>query len=517
MPDVAGAQLRETGRALTGLGGDLGRIQLDAAQQANQVRVNDAMNKAVQAKLRLTYDPNEGFVHIKGDAALTRPDGKPLDVEYGEKFNKTVDEIAANLGNDAQRLAFKQQAAQLATQFQGSLTSHVAKEFGEYRIGVQEGTIKTARDQMALAWGDAEAVGQSVNAIKAAVAEQGRLQGLSGKQIEANMIEALSPGHATVIASAIDAGKLDFAREYLKQNNAELTPAARLQITKVLDEGEKEARGQNNAEKYLAEAGNDPARALQLIRQNLSGKDEDTAATYVKQWDAEQTALRERAQRNAADQAWKYIAAGKAPPASLMASLDGKDAVAIRKTLADGSAKKTDPNVYYALTIAAATDPNFKNEDLRRYADKLAPSEFKHFVELQAKTLKPEKVDDVATVQQQKDALAKSLGLEKKDLGVFNMQADKALYAAQQNKGSPLSQPERQKVLDALVLEGTTPGNWFGTNSTRAFQARAEGKPFTPKFSDADVRKATAALQRQGVKAPTKQQIEATLRAVYEQ
>lgn len=517
MPDVAGAQAREAGQNLMRAGGEINRIALDAAREANQGRINDAMNKAVQAKLKLTYDPNEGFVHLKGDAALTRPDGKPLDVEYGDKFTQQIDAIAQGLGNDAQRLAFKQQAGQLVNQFQGSLTSHVAKEFGDYQVSVQDGTIKTATQQMALAWGDAEALGQSVGAIKAVVAEQGRIRGWSGQQTQAAMVEALSPGHVAVVASAIDDGKLDYARQYVKDYNAELTPGARLQLTKTLDEGERETKGQTNAERYLAEAGGDPAKALQLIRQNLTGKDEDTAANYVKTWDAEKTALRERAQRDAADSAWKYVAQGKAPPPSLMAALDGRDAVAIRKTLADGPTQKTDPNVYYALTQAAVNDPNFKTEDLRRYVDRLTPGDFKHFVDLQAKVSKPGEADQVATVTQQKDAIIKSLGLKGEKAGTFMLQADKALFAAQQEKGRPLDQAERQKVLDRLTLEGSVPGSWFGTNTRRGFEAQAEGKPFTPKYTDADKRKATAALQRQGVKEPTKEQIEATLRAVYGQ
>jgi hypothetical protein len=517
MPDVAGEQARQVGRAMTTAGSELSRIALDAAQQANQVRINDAMNKAVEAKLKLTYDPDGGFVHLKGDAALTRPDGKPLDQEYGEKFDQQVEAISATLGNDAQRLAFRQQTGQLRQQLQGSLTSHVAREFGDYQVGVQQGTIATAQQQMALAWGDAEALSQSVGAIKAATAEQGRIRGWAGQQIQAAMVDALSPGHAAVVTSAIDAGKLDYARQYMKDYNAELTPQARLQLTKTLDAGDFETRTQGYTEQYLAQAGGDPAKALALAREKLTGKDEDAVVTRIKAFDAEQVALRERAQRTAADAAWKYVAAGKAPPPSVMAALDGRDALQIRKTLAEGPATKTDPTMYYALTQAAVNDPNFVKEDLRRYSDKLTPADFKHFVDLQAKVSKTGDADQVATVTQQKDAIIKSLELKGEKAGLFMQQADRALFAAQQEKGRPLDQGERQKVLDRLVLEGTVPGSVWGTNGRRAYEAQAEGKPFTPKFNDADRRKATAALERQGIKNPTKEQIEATLRAVYKQ
>jgi hypothetical protein len=516
MPDVAGQQAQQLGQNLSRAGGQLSRIALAEADQANQVRVNDAMNKAMQAKLRLTYDPNEGFVHLKGDAALTRPDNKALDTEYSEKLQKQLEEIASGLGNDAQKQTFLQQAGQMSMQFQGSITSHVAREYGEYQVSVQEGTIATARDQMALAWGDAGAVTQSSEAIKAAVAEQGRLRGLSAQQVEANMVAALSPGHSAVIASAVDAGKLDYARQYMEQVKGELTPQARLQVTKVLDAGDFETRTQNAADEIVSKYGANTAEALSEVRSKFSGKEEDAIVQRIKAIDSERVALRERAQKDAADKAWQFVAQGRTPPPSLMSALDGRDAVAIRKSLSDGPARKTDPNIYYALSLAAAGDPSFKEEDLRRYVDKLTPGDFKHFVDLQAKSRKPGEAEQVATATQQMGALAQSLGMKDEQKGVFFMEANKALFAAQQEKGRALDQTERQKVLDGLVVKGEITNSWFN-DSARRFEARAKGREqdFTPQFTDADRNKATAALQRQGIKAPTKQQIEATIRAAY--
>lgn len=523
-PDVAGQQAQQMGQGLMSAGSAVGRIALDMQQQANQVRVNDAMNKAVQAKLRLTYDQNEGFVHLKGDSALTRPDGKLLDDEYVGKLSKNLEEIEVGLGNDAQRLAFRQQANQMVEQFRGSLTSHVAKEFFDHQISSQEGTIKTAHDQMALGWGDAGVVKQSVDAIKGAVVELGRLRGLSSRQVEANLVEALSPGHTTVIASAIDGGKLDYAREYFKQVGAELTPQARLQITKALDAGDFEARTQDAADRIYAKHEGDVAAALVEVRATMSGKDEDAVVTRIKQFDSERVALRERVQKDASDQAWNiYAKTGRMPPPSIQAAMDGKDLVALRRTAqADAEARaaktevKTDPNVYYALTVAAAQDPgNFKQEDLRRYFDKLSPSDRKHFIDLQARASKPDEADDISTLEQQKRQIIDQLKLDKDKAGLFSMEADKALRAAQATKGSKLTDVERQKVLDRLVLSGETPGEVWGTNTVRAFEAGAQGRQFTPTFDDNQKRKATAALQRQGIKNPTPQQVEAVLRATY--
>lgn len=520
VPDVAGQQAQQMGQGLQRAGGELGKIALDMAQQANQVRINDAMNKAVAEKNHLAYDPAEGFVHLRGEAALTRPDNKSLGLEYSEKLKKKFDDIEAGLGNQAQREAFRQQSGHLLSQFNSALAQHVAKEYSAYRYSVQEGTIQVARDQMALAWGDAEALVQSRDAIKAAVVEQGRLKGLSAQQVEANLVEALSPGHAAVIASATDAGKLDYAREYMKQVNAELTPSARLQIQKVLDAGDFEARTQDQADTLYSKHKGNIGAALSDARATLSGKEEDAVVTRLKNYDAERVALRERAQKDAADQAWRIYAQsggmGKIPP-SVLASMDGRDLEALRRTArAESEARevKTDPGVYYALSLAAAQDPNFKGEDLRRYFDRLSPSDRKHFIDMQAKTASSERGADVATAQQQITAVAKTLKFKDEEAGLFTMQANKALFAAQQAKGKALDQNERQKVLDRLVMEGTTPGT-FWDSSVRAYQAEAVGKPFTPKFSDADMRKAAAALQRAGITKPTQAQIEATIKATY--
>jgi len=528
--DVAGQQLQQTGQSMMRAGDAFSRIGLDAINQANQTRVNDALNKAVQARLNLTYNPEGGYVHLRGDAALSRPDGKPLDEEYTEKYTQQIAEIGKGLGNDAQRLIFQQKASELTQQFRGGLTQHVAKEFGDYQVGVQDGTIKTNTLQMAASWGDPVAVSQSSAAIKAAVAEKGRLQGLSGQQIEANMVAALSPGNMAVIQSAADAGMTDFAREYMKQNELALTPEARLQAKKILDAGDFETRTQGAADKLYAQFGGDTAAALAEARKTLTGKEEDAVVTRIKTLDGERVALRERAQRDAADTAWRVYAdtggLGRVPP-SILAAMDGKDLEALRRAAkADAEAAqsrreiKTDPSVYYALSVAAATDPNFKNEDLRRYFDKLSPSDRKHFIDTQAKTMKPGEADQVATAQQQINAVIKSIDLKNEDAGLFTMEANKALFAEQQRKGKPLDDAERQRVLDKLVIQGEViRGKWYQSDpNMRLFQAQAAGQAgqFAPVWSDQQKNKATAALQRQGIKNPTQQQVEAVLRATYD-
>jgi hypothetical protein len=521
MATAPGRALQQFGQGLAQAGAGVNKIVQEEFEVANQVRVNDAVSQAAKARLELTFNPTDGFANIKGENALKRPGDKSLDQEFSEKLQTRMDGIAKGLGNDQQRMRFKAQADQLMLQFQGSLNQHMAKEFNVYQDSVDDGTVRTGQEQMALAWGDPNAIKQAQDAVRAAVVNKATRYGISGKAAEAALTEALSPGHSAVIAAAVDAGSLDYARQYLKDNTAELSPQARLQLTKAVDVGDFEKRTQDAAGDLWTTHKGDIKAALSAAREKFTGKDEDAIVTRLKTLDGEKEAITKRQQAQAQDTAWDiFNRTGSLAkiPATIQASMDPQHWAALRNTAkaaADGGQVKTDPNIYYALTLASATDSNFKGEDLRKYADKLSPTDFKHFVDLQGKANKPGEIDQVASVTQQKDAVVKALELKGPDVGVFHQVADKALFAAQTEKGRALDQGERQKILDRLVLEGTTPGSWFGSSSTRAFKAQADGKPFTPVFNDSQKRQATAALQRQGVKNPTSQQVEAVLRATY--
>jgi len=370
IPDVGGQQAQQQqGQSLQRSGGELGRIALDMAKQANELRVNAGTRQAIVARNDLAYGLTEGFVHLRGGDALFRPDNKSLAAEYREKLQKRFDDIETGLGNEAQREAFRLQSSQIMSQFDGALTHHVAREYGTYNYSEQEANIQVARNQMPLAWGDAELLSQSRNVIRASVVEQGRLKGFdsASQWVKAQLVAELSPGHASVIAAAVDAGKLDYAREYLKQANAELTPEARLQATKILDAGNFEARTQDQADAIYSRHKDDIAAALEEARRKLSGKEEDAVVLRLKNYDAERVNLREREQRDAADQGWKLVAQHKRVPPSLLAAMDGRDARAIQRVLTEGVPVKTDVSKWLEFTnLSPATLASITPQQLMR-------------------------------------------------------------------------------------------------------------------------------------------------------
>lgn len=239
---IAGQQLQDAGAAAQRVNDVGARIALSMQEQANQVRVNDAVNKARKAAQDLAYDPSSGYLNLKGDAALTRPSGQLLPDEYGSKLTERLSEIAGSLGNDAQRRQFDLNAQDLQAQFHGQVQQHMLGEFRTHALSSQDGTINLASVDAARNWDKPDVMAPSIAAAKAAVVQKGIVLGWSASQTGAAMLTATSEIHATAVASAIQAGRIDYANAYMKANAAELTPAAVLKL-----EGQLKATDQAQA------------------------------------------------------------------------------------------------------------------------------------------------------------------------------------------------------------------------------------------------------------------------------
>lgn len=348
MPDVAGQQAQQMGHAMQRAGGEIGRIAMEAAQKANQVRIDDGLTQYVKAVTDLEVEA----LQLQGRNALERPDGKALPDEYGEKANKAADAIEASLGNQMQREAFRQRVAQLQGQFHKKLTLHMVAAQKDYAREQRQATLDTAIYRGGVLWGDGDAVQQSADTIRLTVEQQLKDDGLHGdeKIREARMIAALTPLHAAVLNGMVDGNRLDLARDYYKNNSATMSLQARDNAMKVIEAGDFEARTQDQADSLFARHKGNISAALAEARANLSGKEEDAVVTRLKTYDAERVALRERGQRDAADQAWQLVSQGKRVPPSLLASMDGRDAIAVRKVLTEGTPVKTDVGKWLEFT-----------------------------------------------------------------------------------------------------------------------------------------------------------------------
>lgn len=492
--DGPARQSAQFGEAVGRAGGALQSIMLDEQQRADQTRIADAMNQAVAARLRLTHDKADGYTQLVGRAALERPDGKGLDEEYAGRLKGDIDAIDAGLGNDQQRRVFRQQAGQMLVQFGADVAQYRNRQHTAYQISTAEGTIATARDMASLESGNPEAVAQAQGAIKAAVYELGRLHGWSAQETLAKTVEQLSTMHASVATEAIQQGRIDYAKTYLEQVKAELTPQARMQLGAALKIGDTNARAQAFGDEVIGK-GLTLSDALGEARKRFEGEAEAAAVREVKDRFGEQEIARALDVKAVGSAAWSAVmATGRIPP-TMLADLRAKAPeeerqirdwleAKQRRAKADAEGKQqTDMDVYYGLRRMAIDDPAaFSALDLRRSQPYLKDGDLKHLIEIQgsiskgdAKAMESQRVVKQTLGAIRAEVTAIGIDLSPKEgspqaneTARFLGALTQALDDATRGKGAPLTPDEAKRIGMGMVREGVEQGSGiFGTFQTK--------------------------------------------------
>lgn len=233
-PDIAGKQLQQTGDQMQRVGQQIAAYQIEAEKEVAQLRVDDALNKAKEAALRLTYDKDVGFSNLKGINALDRPDGKALEDEYSETLKKQLDEISGSLGTDAQKALFSQRAQDLAMGFRTNVQRHSSGEFNTYTLSVAEGVQATALNEIGLNYNNPEVVSGAMDRIKAQVYRQAKILGKSAEWQESQARKVLSGAHKVAVMSALEKGDPEYANGYLAKFSKSMEADDILQVRGVI-------------------------------------------------------------------------------------------------------------------------------------------------------------------------------------------------------------------------------------------------------------------------------------------
>ena len=229
-----GAQAASFGQATERAGAAAMDMELEALKQANQLRVDDALNKALEAEMRLAYDKDAGYTSQRGLSALERESGKPLADEYDEEFGKAVESIGAGLGNDYQRQVFGQAIAKRRAAFRAGAMKHEADEFRTYTLSVREGTVATRMQQIGLNYANPEVIDEAITSIRAATYDAAKLQGKSAEWADAQARKMASSAHKTAIAAALEKNDVAYADRYLKRYGKDMEADDLLQTTGLI-------------------------------------------------------------------------------------------------------------------------------------------------------------------------------------------------------------------------------------------------------------------------------------------
>lgn len=231
---LPGRQLEQFGQAVQGAAATTADIKVDELDQANQVRVDDAINQVRQKAMDLTYDPQAGYQNLKGLQALQRPGNLPLDQEYAGKLQEASGTIANNLGNDAQKRLYNLRANDVVTGFKGDVETHMLGEYRNYHGSVADGNLKLSLQDAQTSWSDPTKVDTAINGmidpvtgkrfggVKQSIYAKGQLDGTSADELQANMNTAVSGVHASVVESAIQNNSLDYANSYMNANKGQM-------------------------------------------------------------------------------------------------------------------------------------------------------------------------------------------------------------------------------------------------------------------------------------------------------
>lgn len=528
MRNFSGEQIAKTGQAVQSFGTTVMKIA-----DRLQGELDDATAKELYNTFAAQADTIETqYLTLKGKDAVGAA------MKTRNDLDAALTDVMGKAENDVQKILLRNAANVRLRSANSSIIKHSLVEQREYDIKETGAKVDTfVNDAVRYSAGFRNPQGDFAIYYNAAKKEANVLADKLGYEADSAqrqqlVLKATNAIHGQAVQAAIDGQNLDNARDYLQRYGNEMTPETFQRATKALEIGTSDAKEQGIAETIWSQSGGDIGVALQKARSTLSGKEEDQVVQRLKIFESERTGIIRQAQSDAKDKAWRvYAETGdiKKVPATVLAGMDGADLAGLQRTAkadiearSKGTEVKTDSNTYYMLTQEAIKNPDFKDPakfDLRKYFDRLSPGDRNHFINLQRTMGTKNEAPEAVTTQQQISATIKQLGLKTEAAGTFTAEANKALFAAQTQKGGKLDQAERQRVLDGLILEGEViTGSWFRPDpNMRRYEARARGQEaqFKPEFTDAQRTKAKDALVRRGVANPTKAQIDAVLYEAY--
>lgn len=537
-PDRALPGVRQSSSAspaLLGAGaaqvGDLGRAVTDAGAKMQEREDADMLFRA-ETSIKDNYLKFESDVRNNRRGQQAWGVTQDADKWFADEERKHSEMLT----NDRQRYLFNQSLTKLRQSAMGTLSGY---EAGERRKSLEESAGASIVSSINLAaTAGAEYHAKRQPAADGTIPDDGndpipglkadmlkRVQAMSvlngwtpeRKTLEEN--KHLTNLHNQVLQGMVDRNP-DAARRYFDANKAEINGADHDVIERTLRHGEAKQAGFAFAEREDIRQLNE-ADALTAARDFYKddGDKRDAAVREIKTRFAEVTQNRERAQRDAADTAWGIFARSgfNAIPSSVISAMDGRDIESLRKASEDrasGRNVKTDFSTYYDLRQMAATDPEtFRKTDLRRYVDRLSPSDLEEFAKLQ--TGKGAEAKDAATLTQQLSNTHNLMGWgsgDREKKGAFDKAATEAITAAQAG-GKVLGYTERQQVIDRLLIEGDINGMWpGGKRKLYEVQGTPDTEKFEPEISDADRQTIVTRFEARAGRKPTDAEITQTFK-----
>ena len=488
------SDLQRAGQGLMAVGSAVGMQEYRDAT----TRAEDSASKLTSAWMKWDSENRKNF---RGENA------NGYEAAAQEWWNSAKQTFGQDLDPLSKKLASATLNRRMETAL-GNVAQFVGAEKERHKDEVSASAINTSI-QFGVTTGDVAGAAQQV---RDQVAAMGARKGWTTEQVQAEQLRNLSSLHLAQITkmASLDATK---AAEYYQANKSEVAAQNQPRVEEILKgEGDNQAAQQfaaQHADKPLAEqlklAGEitDPARREKVIREVKLNH------AAVREAEAEK-------ERQASDQAWQLVGQGKRVPEAILAQMDGKGRVQLQEhlqaraeRLAKGATVKTNPMALAKVYDMMRDDPEgFKKLRMATLTEAFAPNDIEQVARIQRDMLKPDKEKDVATTSQLLGTYVGGWKPEKK--AHFEAAAYDELARFEKEKGRPANYEEKKKVFDRLMIDGEVlSGSWWQNDPNKKFYEATpeERKRFAPTITSDDRRLVKAALQAEGVKDPTDEQI----------
>lgn len=508
-----GQSAANVGQAAQGALGTFQKFVAEEKQKADDVATTEAYTKLVQAKNRLTYDPEVGALSKTGKNAFG------VINEYGSSFDKEADAIESELSSQTQKDMFRRIRGQQKSDFDGTLQKHVFGESKKFDEETTTSSIAVTRDDALQNYQDPERINQAIGMQRTLVMSHAARNGLPPEMVKMQLDDVTSKTHAAVVSRFLSNGDDLKAKAYFESNRQGVTGSDASHLEKALEEGSLRGESQRQSDMIIAKTG-DMGEALKQAKGIEDPKVRDAATDRVKaHFAAKKAAESERTERlmtNAGNIIDKTGSIDQIPPEQ-WASLSPSEKSSLKTYAAhkrEGTQPATDWQVYSDLKELAA-DPAMRNQFLQtplmQYRDKLDDARFVELTNIKSslrnKDGKAEAEMDGYRNDAQivKDTLAAAGIKDPAQVALFHSKVDAEMARLQKANNKKASNEDVQRITDNLMVQGITSRTLLGvipwTTKKKRFETTSDDKEFDVEAKDIpriERQKIEEALKRRG-------------------
>jgi len=196
-----------------------------------------------------------------------------------EDYNKIIEEIAAKAENTNQRNVLMQSMLRQSVAYQSQLSQKEAEEMQKAKIQQLNANLASLTETAIASNGDPEAMAaftQEAERIATAV------YGSYGEEPVRLAIDEWNDNvHSGIISNLLANDELDAAKDYYEKNKENISTTNRTKIEGLFTDKEKVIFVQEKGYEIFQKFKNNEEKALDFIRENFSGEDENKLMAYV--------------------------------------------------------------------------------------------------------------------------------------------------------------------------------------------------------------------------------------------